>query len=51
MQDLYVDINDCNYANLRNSQARAGGIDINAYFQNEAIAKQFFEYTAVSPQV
>ena len=46
----YVDINDCNYANLRNSQARAGGIDINAYFQNEAIAKQFFEYTAVSPQ-
>ena len=46
----YLDINDCNYANLRNSQARAGGIDINAYFQNEAIAKQFFEYTAVSPQ-
>ena len=46
----YVDINDCNYANLRNSQARAGGIDINAYFQNEAVAKQFFEYTAVSPQ-
>jgi len=46
----YVDINHCNYANLRNSQARAGGIDINAYFQNEAIAKQFFEYTAVSPQ-
>ncbi|WP_278636398.1 immunoglobulin domain-containing protein, partial [Capnocytophaga sputigena] len=46
----YVDVNDCNYANLRNSQARAGGIDINAYFQNEAIAKQFFEYTAVSPQ-
>jgi len=46
----YVDINDCNYANLRNSQARAGGIDINAYFQNETIAKQFFEYTAVSPQ-
>ena len=46
----YVDINDCNYANLRNSQARAGGIDINAYFQNEAIAKQFFEYTAISPQ-
>ncbi|WP_157909084.1 Ig-like domain-containing protein [Capnocytophaga leadbetteri] len=46
----YVDINDCNYVNLRNSQARAGGIDINAYFQNEAIAKQFFEYTAVSPQ-
>ena len=46
----YVDINHCNYANLRNSQARAGGIDINAYLQNEAIAKQFFEYTAVSPQ-
>ena len=46
----YVDINHCNYANLRNSQARAGGIDINAYFQNEAVAKQFFEYTAVSPQ-
>ncbi|WP_315100408.1 gliding motility-associated C-terminal domain-containing protein [Capnocytophaga sputigena] len=46
----YVDINDCNYVNLRNSQARAGGIDINAYFQNEAIAKQFFEYIAVSPQ-